>query len=279
MREKMRGFTLARKVDVRYRSNLWLVIVTVMVIATAWLLTGSAVQGVGLGGGFFMCWALARETDPTHDISAFVAGGIYLLAASLYDGINLGVLFWLLLLLRLISGICGKTPTNLDLLSVLGLTIYLVYSRHNGLYLFLVTLALLFAYYRYGKDRRFGDAALLAGVLSLFGIFLLLPGPGIVFMLSLPLALLTVFSLVALSVAHSLELKKDHNIEDDLGAPLETQWIRLSQLFYNTAVLMLLLLDQLTPTTCFLLFAVILGVLAFRVFMALRGKPELNKTT
>lgn len=268
----MKGFSLARKVDVRYRSNLWLVIITVLVIAASWLLTGSALQGAGLGGGFFMCWALARELDPAHDLSAFVAGGIYLLAASIHDGLDLGALFWMLLLLRLISGICGKTPTNLDILSVLGLTVYLVYSRQNTLYLFLVTLALIFAWYRYEKDRRFGAAAILSGVLSLFGIFLWLPEPGTLFMLNLPLVLLTVFSLLFLGTAHSVELRNDKRIEDDLGAPLKTRWIRLSQLFYSTAVLMLLLLEKLSNTTCFLLFAVMAGILAFRLFLALQGK-------
>ena len=275
----MQGFSLARKVDVRYRSNLWLVIVTLLVTATAWILTGSVGHGVGLGGGFFMCWALARETDPAHDLSAFVAGGIYLLGASVYSGIDFGVLFWLLLLLRLISGICGKTPTNLDILSVLGLTGYLVYSRQSTLYLFLVTLALILAWYRYGKDRRFSAAAILAGVLSLFCMFLMLPRPGILFSFKFPLALLTTFSLLFLGTAHSLELKKDHNIEDDLGAPLEIRWIRLSQLFYSIAVLVLLLLEQLTWTTYLLLFAVMAGILAFRLFLALQEKARKKQTT
>ncbi len=95
---------MARKVDVRYKTNLWLVIITVLVVAVAWLLTGSALKGAGLGGGFFFCWALARELDPVHDLSAFVAGGIYLLATSIYDGIDPGVLFWLLLLLEKLTG-------------------------------------------------------------------------------------------------------------------------------------------------------------------------------
>lgn len=268
----MQGFTLARKVDVRYRTNLLLVIITALIIAFAWLLTGSAAKGAGLGGGFFFCWALARETDPAHDISAFVAGGIYLLASSVYDGIDLGILFWLLLLLRLISGICGKTPTNLDVLSTLGLTVYLVYSRQTSIYLFLATLALIFAWYRYGKDRRFSTAAILAAILSLCGIFLWRPIPGTLFMLNTPLAILTVFSLIILGATHSMELKKDLNIEDDQRAPLKTRWIRLSQLFYITALLVLLMLEKLTKTTSLLLFAVMAGILLFRVFMELRGK-------
>jgi len=69
-----------------------------------------------------------------------------------------------------------------------------------------------------------------------------------------------------------LELKKDHNIEDDLGAPLEIRWIRLSQLFYSIAVLVLVLLEQLTWTTYLLLFAVMAGILAFRLFLALQEK-------
>lgn len=279
MRKKMKGFSLARKIDVSYRSNLWLIIVTVLVITVAWPLTGSIVSGIGFGGGFFMSWALARELDPVHDLSAFFAGGIYLLGVSVYDGIDFGVLFWVLLLLRLISGICGKTTTNLDMLSVLVLTVYLVYSRQNSLYLFLFTLALIFAYCRYGKDNRFGYSAIMAGVLSIIAMFLWLPGPGILFSFKFPFALLAGFSLLALCTTHLMVLKNDQNLKDDLGVHLKIRWIRLSQLFYTIAALMLLLLEKLTGTTCLLLFAVMAGILAFRLFLELQKKTRKKQNT
>lgn len=261
----MQGFSLGRKIDIRYRSNLWLLLVAAGVAGLAWLLTGSFIRGLGLGGGFFFCWALAREVDPAHDLSAFLAGGIYLLFFSLYDGIAFGILFWLLLLLRMISGICGKIPSSTDLLSLFGLTVYLSLSRQHSLYLFLFTLALLLAFVRYGKDRRFGLSAIFAAALSFISVFFYPTGRGFLFSLDPLISSGAIIVLMAAGGLNFRALKREQNIEDDLGKPLESRWIRLTLLFYVIAVLMLLLLENISLMSFVILYSVLAGVTADQV--------------
>lgn len=270
----MKGFSLGRKVDVRYKSNLWLLIVPALVVVLAWLLSGSVFRGLGLGGGFFLCWALTREVDPVHEISAFVAGGIFLLFPTLYDGIDFGILFWLLLLMRLISRICGKNPSVIDLLSMFGLTGYLTYARQNSTYFFLLTIALVLAFMRNGKDSPLGLSAVLGAGLSLFCALFLPPGPGSLFLLERRAAIPVFLMPIALGTHISWALEKDRDIKDDLGEPLETRWIRLSNFFYVIVVLMLLLFENISLSSCILLFSVMTGVTAFRIFQAIMGKDQ-----
>lgn len=270
----MQGFSLGRKVDVRYKSNLWLLIVTALVVVVAWFLTGSVFSGLGLGGGFFLCWALAREVDPAHDISAFVAGGIFLLFPTFYDGIEFGVLFLLLLLMRLISRICGNEPSVLDLLSLFGLTGYLTYARQNSSYFFLLTFALVLAFLRNGKNGRLGFSVILGAGSSLCCALFLPPGPGSLFLLDKRAAITVFLMPVALGTYISWALEKDRAIEDDLGKPLEKRWIRLSNFFYVIAVLILLLFENISMSTSILLFSVMAGVTAFRIFHKIMGKDQ-----
>ncbi len=153
----MTGFTLGRRIDPGYRTNLWVIIASAAVVIAGRVIFGSLSGGAGLGAGFFLCWALARELDPLHDYSAFVSGGIFLLFFPFYDGIDIGVLFWLLLILRMVSGICGKIPSFIDISSLSGLTVYLAFSGRTSLYMLLLAVAFVMAY---GDTRRRGSLPL-----------------------------------------------------------------------------------------------------------------------
>ncbi|MGD9316838.1 MAG: hypothetical protein PVG56_08400, partial [Anaerolineae bacterium] len=87
---KLADFTaLGRNpLDPGYPTNLAIAALTVVVaIAGAvWrLISGvalleSALWGIGAGLVMFLTWALGRELDPDHDLSAFVGAGLVLIA-------------------------------------------------------------------------------------------------------------------------------------------------------------------------------------------------------
>lgn len=69
----------------------------------------------------FFAWALCRELDPDHDLSAFVATGLALVGLFFWDLPNLGALLWVLLVVRIVNRTAGLPATALDSLAVLGL--------------------------------------------------------------------------------------------------------------------------------------------------------------
>ena len=122
----MASFTLARKVDPRYKTNLTILIMTITLLIARGLFTGEMGGSLVFAGGFFLTWALAREIDPLHDQSAFVAAAVYLAMTMWIVELNLGLVFWTILLLRSITKIAGRKPTVIDLLGLIGLGIYVI---------------------------------------------------------------------------------------------------------------------------------------------------------
>ena len=97
------------------------------------LLTGvsigrSALLGLGAGFSVFLAWALCRELDPDHDLSAFFAAGLSLLGLFILGHPSLSLLFWLLLLLRIVNRTTGLQATWLDSFALLGIGGWLVHK-------------------------------------------------------------------------------------------------------------------------------------------------------
>jgi hypothetical protein len=260
----MRFFTLGRRIDPAYRTNRWVIVSFAVITIAGWILFGSFAGGAGLGAGFFLCWALAREIDPLHDISAFVSGGIFLSFFFLYDGLDFGVLFWLLLLLRMISGICGKKPTLVDILFLFGLTGYLAGSGRNSIYVVLLAAALAISYVRYGKDRKFLYAATVFGLILPFAVF---GGWGFargsIFgnLLWSSRLILPVFVVLAFGLLYFR--KMDGLVPDDTGQPLDGKQVRLASLFFVIAVFCLAVFERITLMTFLNLLSAIAGVVIF----------------
>jgi len=257
-------FTLGRKLDPGYRTNLWVIVFSAVIAIAGWMLFDSVSKGAGLGAGFFLCWAIAREIDPLHDISAFVSGGIFLSFFFIYDSLDFGVLFWLLLLLRLISGICGKVPTLVDILFLSVLTGYLVCSGRNIIYVVLFAAALAISYVRYGKDRKFLYAATVFGLILPFAVF---GGWGFargsIFgnLLWSSRLILPVFVVLAFGLLYFR--KMDGLVPDDTGQPLDGKQVRLASLFFVIAVFCLAVFERITLMTFLNLLSAIAGVVIF----------------
>jgi hypothetical protein len=129
---------LGRPIDPRYPTNLAIAVLSVVVaIAGAiWrLISGAALLesaqwGIGAGFVLFLTWALGRELDPDHDLSAFVGAGLAIIALLLFDMPSLLLILWLLLLLRLVNRTVGLPAKPLDSLAILGLGAWLTWQGY-----------------------------------------------------------------------------------------------------------------------------------------------------
>ena len=125
-------------VDPSYPTNLAIAALALVVAtggAIGQLLSGAApLESVlwGISAGFlpFLTWALGRELDPDHDLSAFVGAGLVLLAFLLSATPSLLVIFWLLVVLRIVNRSVGLPAKPWDSLGVLGLGAWLTWQGY-----------------------------------------------------------------------------------------------------------------------------------------------------
>ena len=153
--------TIGRPVDFAYPTNRTIAIITLVVIVTGTLfqkLTG-VVWGESLSWGFragltvFLAWALGRELDPDRAMTAFVGAALTLISIFFWGIPNLGSLFWILLALRVVNRTTGMSATLLDSLGFLGLGGWLTFQGNWGIGL-LTALAFFLDGWMDEEDRR-----------------------------------------------------------------------------------------------------------------------------
>ncbi len=221
-------------IDPSYPTNRAIaVLVLVVAIAGAILrllsgaaLLESALWGMEAGFVLFLTWALGRELDPDHDLSAFVGTGLGLIALLLFDTPSLLVVFWLLLLLRIVNRTVGLPAKPLDSLAVLGLGAWLTWQ---GQWLAgLLTAAAFLLDGLLSPPLRYhlfvsGLAFVATGVLSIFhGDIAMESGP------TMPVAIFSVVTtgLFLVVIATSGELQA---VADATGRPLNPRRVQAAQ--------------------------------------------------
>ncbi|MEN1762253.1 hypothetical protein [Anoxynatronum sibiricum] len=267
----MPTFTLGRKVDPGYQSNRIILIMTITLLLGRGLLANDWRGSLVFSAGFFLTWALAREIDPLHEKSAFVAAFMYLSMAMWIVDVNLGVVFWTVLLLRGITKITGKKTTVLDLLGLMGLTIHMILGQGNGVYGLIFTAAMVMGYRRSAKDVLFKVFMLVGIVLSAWGLYsysILVPGEAWQ-MDSFRWVLL--LAGLALGTFYGKMLQQDQGIRDDLGNIIESKYMFISYLFYLGMFAVLITGTALDQGTLSLYFAVIMGVALYRGWLMIRS--------
>jgi hypothetical protein len=125
--------SLQRWVDPRYPTNI--AIATFSLAAGALAYIYQVMMGTSLLDGFlsgfsvaataFLGWALARELDPDHDYSAFLAAGLGLLGYFSYGPPGLLDLLLVLVSIRMINRTVGPPVTIFDSLFLFGLGSFL----------------------------------------------------------------------------------------------------------------------------------------------------------
>ncbi len=127
---KMSDMTsIGRALDPEYPTNRAIAILTILVMLAGTLvqlLSGEAwgqsiLWGVQAGITVFLAWALCRELDPDHPIVAFVATALALVALYVWGLPQLGAVFWLIILTRVVNRTVGPPAGVLDILGLLGL--------------------------------------------------------------------------------------------------------------------------------------------------------------
>jgi hypothetical protein len=72
-----------------------------------------------------LTWALARELDPDNNASAFISVVLGLATFVLFPPTSLLVLFWLVLVSRILNRITGISPQLLDVVGIVSLAIFM----------------------------------------------------------------------------------------------------------------------------------------------------------
>lgn len=85
--------------------------------------------GIRAGISVFLSWALARELDPDHDLSALFTAGIMFVMIFIFSFQLSGIilLVWILLIMRVLNRTSGKHASILDSLVILGFGIWFTY--------------------------------------------------------------------------------------------------------------------------------------------------------
>jgi hypothetical protein len=132
---------LARPIEPKYTTNIIISVVAVIVtivaaiirysLGSTWL--QSIVGGVVSGLAVFLAWALCRELDPDHELSAFVAVGFAILGL-IWGQPQLLPLFWLIVFMRIINRTTGLPATVLDSLVLMAISGWLVWGQGNWVY-------------------------------------------------------------------------------------------------------------------------------------------------
>jgi hypothetical protein len=233
---KMSDLTsIGRTIDFDYPSNRAIAIVTFIVTvggALLQFLSGgrwgeSILWGVNAGVGIFLTWALCRELDPDHALSAFVAAGLALLGLGFCGLPRLTVILWLVMVMRVVNRTTGLAAGLLDSLAVLGLGSWLS-LQENWSYGAINALAFLLDSRlprRVPRQLIFAVLALMATLtIALVGVERLWEGPPSVLGGLIGLALSALFLPVILT-ARDLESVGDRSQE-----PLEPTRVRAAQL-------------------------------------------------
>lgn len=122
---------IMRVLDPRYPTNLAIIIVGVVTGAVALLyqlvdgldLVDSLLWGVAAALTVGLSWAISRELDPDHDLSAFVAAALAIVGLVIFGLPGFVIHLWLVVLARIVIrpvGFPARLPDSLALLALGG---------------------------------------------------------------------------------------------------------------------------------------------------------------
>lgn len=122
---------LGREFHPRYATHRW--VMAISLAAAVWSGGLAVLQGAGLpaagwsaiggAGAAFLAWAIGREIDPDHHISAILAAAAAAAAQPWLGAADLLGLAWFLGLARIVNGSTGLAPKASDLVLYYGATV------------------------------------------------------------------------------------------------------------------------------------------------------------
>jgi hypothetical protein len=141
---------IGRLPDPNYATNLAIIIISLLVGSIGGLvqlingseLAVSAIWGFEAGLGAFFAWALSREIDPEHELSAFVSTGLFIISLVFVNSSAILALLWALIGLRILNCITGVPAKITDGLIFLALGAWVSY-HNSAIYIFITTVIFL----------------------------------------------------------------------------------------------------------------------------------------
>ena len=254
-------FTLGRKIDFNYKTNKIILILAVVAGLAGYFITGDIISALYIGMGTFLTWALAREVDPKHDYSAFVCLTISLVNLFYYRSISLIILFWIILILRLLNGITGKAITQIDILAVLALSLYLSIDLKNSIYI-VPFISAIMTLNKIHKKTKFKTAILIISI----GIFLLESFYFKMFeFTAIDFSNKINIGVIGLSIVFSIWINfiRIEDLKDDQGSPVNKTRIRAGQMLFSNTVLLLLLFSVIGLNNLIIYMSVMVGIIVY----------------
>lgn len=242
---KMHDLTgIGRPLDPQYSTNIAVMALSAAVgigVAVISLLQGqeilpSAVEAFRASVTFFLGWAIAREYDPDHPYSAFLAAAAILAAYLLgYSG-NLLFLALLMLLMRYIDRTTGIPATTIDLTAGILLVAWLAWQMDwivgiigAGGYAIAALL---------DKDRN--DRFTFMGIALLVALISLLWGPSRAGFTGINVQVIGLsIAFVVIALPLYLSYHEVHSQCDLTDEPLQPSRVRWTQIFYLVSTLMI----------------------------------------
>ena len=170
---------IGRPIDPNYATNRVIALITFLIIVCGFVfkvLTGKGfidgiLWGIQAGIAVFLTWAIDRELDTDYNTPAFIAVGLSLVAMVVWGLSVLGILFWLVLAVRIINRITGVPATIADSSAFIVLGMWLSYQTNWGIGILTALVFLLDAWLPSGKKIQFLFLGL--SLIVLAGIYLL----------------------------------------------------------------------------------------------------------
>ena len=279
MKDLVRYTSIGRPLDIQYATNkAILCILAVSLIVSLFyfrLQNLPIIQGIISSflftAGVFFCWAIGREIDPEHDISAFV-GLIFLLPLYLWiDQVNLFVLFWLLISFRIINRSTGYPVGIIDLMIYLIIIIVLVLTFHQ---IIALLSAMIFFIEAVASKRRI-PLFLLSMVCLLFFITSFIFGDSIQ-ILSFSLPAQSIFMVIigtVLMIGLIIDSKNSTCLSDNRETEISSRRIQLTQ----TSALIIALVFIGTKGNAglyelYILWSIFFGISTYRIIERLVRK-------
>jgi len=266
---------IGRPLDPRIRTNLIIGVIMAIftILGTVYqMLSGASLLsstwwGIQVGLSIFFCWAIARELDPDHDLSAFVGLPLTILGFWYFGPPSILFGFWFLILSRILNRTMGLSPTIIDSLILVGLASWLTLS---GNWIFGLVTALGF-YLDSQLSPRLSRQTLFATATFLITLVLFAFNRGAfgIFQVStqLFLGVLGVFILFAPVIYTSRQLD---SVGDETGEPLNPRRIQAAQILGLVTCLQIALWSGGPGVLALTHFwGAVIGIALFRLYILL----------
>lgn len=261
--------TLARKIDIRYPTNRWILIIAIIATGVGYFTSQDFNLAWKLGISIFLTWAVTREIDPKREYAAFLAAFFGLAIFFIPFKIDLMVVFFLLLELRYVNRIVGDNNTILDMVTLFVIAGSLSLGSESVVYMLILLVSLLFNRETTKNKKMNTVFYVLTGVL-LFVQMVFLNGNKLIGLVEKTTMILSFVSIIVFAIF--IVLDKDKSTLGDHGEMVGKEEILKGQFFFAISVGLLSIYTIISSGNLILYLASIWGYIIFRIFSIFKNK-------